>query len=544
MQSTSTVTVVPDKSFYHPGETVTLSVSATDGTHVEATIMHLAETVAVLDGQLNGGSAALTWTPPRDAPRGYGLTLRLFEGDAVIANASTAFDVLERWTQAPRYGFLSEFQPGRDDAEATMDWLVRYHINGLQFYDWQYRHEALLPPADSYTDPLGRRLSLATVKYLIDAAHTHNIATMPYTAIYGASPAFFQQHRDWALFQATGEPFEFGDGFLYIMDPSPDSPWSEHLLSEFARVLDETTFDGIHIDQYGAPQVGQNATGERVDLAEAFPAFIDQTAALVHEKRGDAGTVIFNAVRNWPVDTVAPADQDVVYIEVWEPYRDFMDLHRLVTRAQTLGNGKPVILAAYMHPDHGANVRLANAIVFASGGYHLELGEPKAMLADPYFPKFGRMGGDTQALMRRYYDFLVRYENRLALGTQDATGDRRDAVQIEGVETHSRQGYDQVAVVVRQGGGFETFSLINLLGLEHGYWEEALPAGPTPQTNLAVRISVSSTVAGVWAASPDSHSLPAQTLTFTTETDDNGSYVAFTLPGLDYWQMIVLDYGA
>lgn len=542
MQVNAAVDIVPHKAFFRPGEPATFLVTARGGERAEATITHLVATVAVLDVPLRDGSAALAWTPPPDAPRGYGITVRLLDGDRTLATASTAFDVLERWTQAPRYGFLSEFAPGRDDAQAAIDGLLRYHVNGLQFYDWQYRHETLLPPGDPYTDPLGRRMSLATVERLIDAAHARGIAAMPYTAIYGASPAFYQQHPEWALLQATGKPFEFADGFLIIMDPSPGSPWNAHLLGEFARVLDETAFDGIHIDQYGAPQIGKNAAGERVDLAEVFPAFIDQTAVLVREKRGEAGAVIFNAVRNWPVDTVAPSDQDAVYIEVWDPYRDFMDLHRLVVRAQDLGGGKPVILAAYIHPDHRHNVRLANAVIFASGGTHLELGEPGAMLADPYFPKFGAMDADVQATTRRYYDFLVRYEDVLATGTTDATAARGDALLIEGVRTRSLRSRDRVAVIVRQGRDFETFSLVNLLGLDSGEWARPLASGPDPLDDVALRIYTDRPVASLWWASPDGDDLGAFPIDTAAGRDENGAYVALRLPRLDYWTMIVLEY--
>lgn len=542
MQVNAAVDIVPHKAFFRPGETATFLVTARGGERAEATITHLAETVAVLDVIMRDGSAVLTWTPPPDAPRGYGITVRLLDGDRTLATASTAFDVLERWTQAPRYGFLSEFAPGRDDAEATIDGLLRYHVNGLQFYDWQYRHETLLPPGDPYTDPLGRRMSLATVERLIDAAHARGIAAMPYTAIYGASPAFYQQHPEWALLQATGKPFEFADGFLIIMDPSPGSPWNAHLLGEFARVLDETAFDGIHIDQYGAPQIGKNAAGERVDLAEVFPAFIDQAAALVRDRRGAAGAVIFNAVRNWPVDTVAPSDQDAVYIEVWDPYRDFMDLHRLVVRAQDLGGGKPVILAAYIHPDHRHNVRLANAVIFASGGTHLELGEPGAMLADPYFPKFGAMDADVRATTRRYYDFLVRYEDVLATGTTDATAARGDALLIEGVRTRSLRSRDRVAAIVRQGRAFETFSLVNLLGLDSGEWARPLAGGPDPLEDVALRIYTDRPVARLWWASPDGDDLGAFPIDTEAGRDENGAYVALRLPRLDYWTMIVLEY--
>jgi dextranase len=544
MQGTTTVTVIPDKSFYRPGETATFSISATGGTRAEAMITHLADTIAVLDVNLDAGSASLTWTPPPEAPRGYGLTLRVYEGDTLCATVSTAFDVLERWTQAPRYGFLSEFRPGRDDAEATMDWLVRYHINGLQFYDWQYRHEALLPSTDPYTDLLGRRMSMDTVKRLIDAAHARNMAAMPYTAIYGASPAFFRQHPDWALLQATGQPFAFGDDFLFIMDPSPGSPWNEHLLAEYAHVLDETAFDGIHIDQYGAPQVGRNAAGERVDLAEVFPAFINQTAALVQERRGHSGAVIFNAVRNWPVDTVAPAAQDVVYIEVWEPYRDFMDLNRLVIGAQTLGGGKPVILAAYIHPDRAHNVRLANAIIFASGGYHLELGEPHAMLADPYFPKFGLMDEAMQTIMRRYYNFQVRYEEVLVTGTTVGAGARDAALTIDGIKTRSLHSRDRVAVIVREGCDFETFSLVNLLGIESGEWTHPLTRGPDPLDDLAIQIRSDRPVSNIWWASPDGDTLETLPLDFLTGRDENGALISFRFPRLDYWSMIVVEYSS
>jgi dextranase len=542
MQADSTLSIAPDKAFFRPGEPAAFSITATGGTRVEATITHLAETVDTLHAAVIEGKATLAWTPPPAAPRGYGVTARLLDDEGnTVATDSTAFDVLDTWTQAPRYGFLSQFEAGRDNIAATMGWAARYHVNGLQFYDWQYRHETLLPPDENYADLLGRRMSLDTVLRLIDAAHARHIAAMPYTAIYGASVAFYREHPDWALFQRPDHPYEFGDNFLIIMDPSPGSPWAEHLLGEFARVLDETPFDGIHLDQYGAPKVGFNAGGERVDLAQAIPGFIDQTAHIVHERRGDQGAVIFNAVGNWPVETVAPADQDAVYIEVWEPYRDFMDLRRLIAGAEALGGGKPVILAAYIPPDRLPNVRLADAIIFASGGTHLELGEPGAMLADPYFPKFGLMDAETQAILRRYYDFLVRYEEVLALDTSGAA-DRAQALTIAGIETQKLRSKDIVAVIARQGLDFETFSLINLMGIESGRWDTALSKGPDLLADLSVQIRADRPVARVWMASPDGDTLDAQPLALTTGTDDAGSTIAFTVPRLEYWTMIVVEY--
>jgi dextranase len=304
-----------------------------------------------------------------------------------LATASTAFDVLDDWTQAPRYGFVSDFRPERDDVEATLAWLTRYHVNGLQFYDWMYRHEQLLPPAETFTDPLGRPLSLNTVRRLIAAAHARGIAALPYTAIYGASPTFQTAHPEWTLLDAEHQPLLFAGDFLRIMNPAAESPWRAHLLREFEQVLEQTAFDGVHVDQYGDPKEGYDAQDRRVDLALVFPDFIRASKEVVQRHRGKRGTVIFNAVGNWPIETVAPSDQDVVYIEVWPPHTTYEDLHRLIVAGQRLSGGKPVVLAAYLDPAWCPNVRLTDAVIFASGGFHIELGERRGMLADPYFPK-------------------------------------------------------------------------------------------------------------------------------------------------------------
>src|SRR6185312_2322336 len=50
---------------------------------------------------------------PTESFRGYGVDLTLCdEYDSPWEQKSTALDVLESWTQAPRYGFLADFAPG------------------------------------------------------------------------------------------------------------------------------------------------------------------------------------------------------------------------------------------------------------------------------------------------------------------------------------------------------------------------------------------------------------------------------------------------
>jgi len=544
--------VYPDKAFYRPGEAAQFIVRLTNERQQPARlravvrIHSLAREVARLEKMIVALPGTypqwVTWVPPVESPVGYGVDVEVVDDDGIVVDvASTAFDVLERWTQSPRYGFLSNFSPGRDDIAETMDWLVRYHINGLQFYDWMYRHENLLTPQEPYSDPLGRRLSRRTVDALVEAAHRRNIAAMPYTAIYGASEPFFQAHPDWALYNAEGQPIPFGEHFLYIMNPDPASPWTQHLMTEFAEVLQKTAFDGIHLDQYGDPKAGFDSQGNPVPLADVIPEFINLTKKVVTEVRPD-GAVVFNAVDNWPIETVAPTRQDFVYIEVWPPHTLYQDLWDLIAKAQHLGGNKPVVLAAYIDPDQARNVRLADAVIFASGGYHIELGERGGMLADPYFPKYKTMTPELADILRRYYDFAVRYENVLSIGTRDTTVEHAGRVSIEGVSTDSARATDKVWPIVRQGDRVVTINLINLMGISSPEWNGALRAGPTPLEDLTVHYTTDRPVERVWFASPDQRSPAPVHLEFAITLDSEGHRISFSLPRLEYWDMVVVEF--
>ena len=62
-----------------------------------------------------------------------------------------------------------------------------------------------------------------------------------------------------------------------------------------------------------------------------------------------------------------------------------------------------------------AGVLLTDAVIFAFGGAHLELGEH--MLGKEYFPNNNlQMKEDLKASLINYYDFLVAYQNILRDG--------------------------------------------------------------------------------------------------------------------------------
>ena len=81
------------------------------------------------------------------------------------------------------------------------------------------------------------------------------------------------------------------------------------------------------------------------------------------------------------------------------------------------------MLAAYMDYEKSKNagfvnepgVLLANAVIFAFGGAHLEIGEH--YLANEYFPnKNLQMKADLKKALITYYDFLVAYQNLQSRG--------------------------------------------------------------------------------------------------------------------------------
>lgn len=468
-----------------------------------ATIWHLADRVAELEGR-----DCLRWTPPPEARRGYRVRVETSAGVAW-----TAFDVLNEWTDAPRYGYLFDFTPDRSSFD--LDWLLAMHVNGLQFYDWLYRHDMLLPPTDEFRDPLGRPQSLNTVRRLIDEAHARGMAAIPYAAIYAASPPFAAAHPGWGLYDEQGVLFDFADGFLKYMNPA--SGWSAHLAQECAGVVHALPFDGIHLDQYGEPQTGYDASGQSVNLPAALRGAIEQVRAAVPQ---DAA-VLFNLVHNWPLDAIAPAPLDFLYCELWPPMITLGDLARVAEQNRAASNGRVPVVAAYILPERETTVKLAQAVMLASGASHIAHGEDGLYLSDPYFPRAGRPSPALAAHLKRLADFGVAYEELLGYANR-AFWDTELSVPLW--------------VIRRRTARNLAVHLLNAAPDEH--WNGDLPAR-VPQKDVQLTMTVDSEVARIWCATPDSEA-PPQPLSFTQD----GARVMIIVPRIETWTMVCIELAA
>lgn len=489
---------------------------------------------------------------------GFGVEIEVFENGKKTFSKGTAFDILSSWKYAPRYGFLADFSPSDLEDKADLKEMNKHHLNVVQYYDWMYRHHDLIPTTDIFIDPLNRELSLITVKDKIKLAHKYGMKAIGYGAVYAAAPDFFKDNKELALYKNNGEVFGFSD-FLYIMDIARESKWHDHIINEFYKAI-KLGFDGIHMDQYGYPKEAVSiAGGEKTvrNLREDFSMLINDTRKYI-EDLGEEISLIFNAVNNWPVETVARSEEDAVYIEVWPPNDTYQDLYNLITNVKKYTPEKQVILAAYMKPflqelnipaEQAENATLLTmASIFASGGFHLLLGENNGVLSDPYYPKYRNMENEEfKKKLRSYYDFIVKYEELLYEfdiidTTMVNTGGINGEYVFKGIKTSPKADSDSVWSLIKEKPGYKIINLVNFVGVEDMNWNVPKEKLPTEVKNIEISVLTCNVVKAIYIASPDFEEGKALKLDFEYVDGEQGRMIKFVVPVLKVWDLVYIVY--
>ena len=462
------VRLVPLKATFAPEDEIAVELHGGSRAGSIA-LLHLDRVVA--SAKVRSGQRRVAFPPQ---PRG-GYGIELAAGGRVLAR--TAADVLPDPLERPRYGFVSDFSAGRD-VEAAAEHARRLHLNAIQFYDWMYRHARLSPPRDRYEDPLGRPLSLRSVRRLVERFRTAGARSLGYAAVYATGVDDWPRWRDAGLYKPGGSPWQLGEEFLWLVDPA-DRRWLRHFSRELKDAIAAGSFDGFHLDQYGWPKLALRADGTVVDVAQAFTTLIRRLRRELPQ-----ASLIFNNVNDFPTWATARTPQDAIYIEVWPPHDRLEDLAALVTKARSLAPGKAVILAAYLSafataPEAAAlaGARLAMATIFSHGGFHLLNGEDGAVLTDPYYPRHHRLSARGREVMRHWYDFVVRYGDVLfdpdAVDvTRSVTCGINEEIRVTApvpVSVHPEPGSLWVRVV--QLPQRTIVHLVNLAGQRDAHWE-------------------------------------------------------------------------
>ena len=612
-----------DKSRYAPGDTVSVTVELTNATGSDISGGNVAlyamsqQTAADAPASQalnlgNGASSTLTftWTAPQADFTGYMLSAVATDGSGTAVDSiNVAVDVSSSWTRFPRYGYMTNNTFGNQSlstsqAASIMSTMSKYHIDGLQFYDWQYNHDQPLcgtvsAPCASWTDDGNQRTVYASaVKNLINAAHGNHIVAMPYNAIFSAdngsccgAPDYKNQglgiSPTWGVYTDTGHSKPLAFFQWDYMDPSNPS-WQQFIMNQENAAIQAFGFDGFHGDTFGDPDTvdytynGQpagvatnpcttdtesansstpvhNVAGSTTWLSGTFPSFLTYAKSVLGSKY-----LMFNPVTYDHAHCEANTSPvDLLYSELWpndrDQYWDYNTLKQAIDQgfsesasADPAGRGKSLAVAAYVDFANGGggtfntpDVLLMDSTLFASGGSHEELGDTGLMLDyQEYRAGATPMSAALSQSVQKYYDFMTAYENLL----RDGQTNTNQTVSIQGQTVSNQAKPGNVWAFTKSDSDHEIIQLINMVGQSSTLWQTGNcdmcshvtsphPA-PTQLTNIPVKYYYQHQPKAVLFASPDYNGGTTYQLPFTTGTDSGGSYVSFTAPSLNYWDMI------
>lgn len=557
-----------DKARYNPGDRIALSIefenrSDTDvNGDVYINLKEYDKTVGnwKISGIKLGTGEKAVRTVQLDVPasdfKGYLLEIWYKNSTNYLDCKTTAIDISSDWTRFPRYGYIASFN--KQDKQAAADItnsLNKFHINSLMFYDWQFRHDS--PLADNagengsrWEDIAKRPIYGDTVRDYIAQSHNRNIACMNYNLMFGALNNYkdYGVNQEWSVFKDNGHetqdfhplPSSWLSDKIFLFNPG-NSNWQNYIINKEKDVFDVFDFDGWHIDQLGSRGALFDYSGNQVDLAQGYLSFINTAGAQLKDKK-----LAFNAVDMYGQNIVAQSEYlPFLYAEIWSTSSYYSLKSAIDNGYRYTDNKKSTVIAAYMNYKKSggefneASVRLADAVIFAGGGDHLELGD-HGMLSSEYFPnaKLAMSDSLTQAA-RSYYDFMVAYENLL----RDNCIPLKNEISIDNVRTGSGPLPGLVWYFAKSNGKYDILHLINLTSNSSNNWRDDNGQRKPPELkqNLALRYYTSEKIGKVMMASPDSDESIMISLDFTSSSDQNGSYIGVTVPSLEYWDMIVFE---
>ena len=563
-----------DKCSYCPGDTVTLTLSTTATTGMRVRYRYLGDVIA--DTLLS--SRSWTWIAPPEDFRGYMVEVYRSEEDCDNICATIGIDVSSDWTRFPRYGFVATFGSDKtlSKTKSEMKWLNRCHINGVQFQDWHYCHDWPLGGTredglwTSYKDIANRTIYTSAIKNYIRMQHERGMKSIFYNLCLGALDGWQERgvEAEWFIFKdqnhTTKDKHDLPDSWksdIYLLNPANEG-WLAYLAERNDEVYSFLDFDGYQIDQLGSRGNVYDYNGNSVDLRSGYATFINYMKNRHPEKR-----LIMNAVSQWGASQIAGTGKvDFLYNEVWGNQAGnsltsgegrFANIKNVIDENCSLSPNLRTVLAAYMnYTSDGKNfntpgIVMADAVMFALGGSHLELGGDH-MLCREYFPYSGmKWHSQLEDWMTRYYDFLTAYENLLRDNWTERTNVKATCSDVT-INTWEPQA-NQVTLLAREVDGRQVVHLLNFThddsatDVSDDYmlcWHDNEAKRPWPQRfeNLSIKLTGLTGMGRlrrIWVASPDYCGGAMQELTDFRYTSSTGT-VYLTLPSLQFWTMIVI----
>lgn len=544
-----------DKALYAPGDVVTFMIN---NVLQNCQVRYRSAGKVVRQHPLD--DKTWTWKTPSDDFVGYMVEIfRNVNADEEKIYATIAVDVSSDWTRFPRYGFVSDYgaeklADGVIDKE--MAFLNRCHINGIQFYDWHDKHHAPLAlvdgrQPDTYKDIANRVICTSVIKKYIDVQHRYGMKSLFYNLCFGVleDAASDGVAQEWRLFRhrdRTGDVFlHLPDNWksdIYLVNPG-NADWQNFLAEKNSEVYSHFDFDGFHVDQLGNWGTLYDWSGNPVSLPEGYASFLRRMKEVHPDK-----CLVMNAVSGFGGKQIAEtASTEFLYNEVWQDQDEFVDLYDIIKTNDKCSNYRQkTVFAAYMN--YGCSGRdfnipgvlLTDAVIFAIGGAHLELGDH--MLCREYFPsREVKMDVALQRQIVVYYDFLTAYQQLLRGADSRMTRQYElnplGTSNVKFSQWPPRSG--TVTLFAKQSQGKHVLHFLNFVSADNTSWRDLNGTMPQPRTlsKLKVKIPLDHPIHRVWMASPDYHGGAFQPIPYASV--EGG--VLLELPFLKYWDMVVIE---
>lgn len=544
--------ITTDKAIYAPKAQINFNISGSIPEGAKIRIRHGADVVE--DQPLITNT--FSWTAPSTDNMGYIVDVYTLSDNKENIYGTIGVDVSSNWKRFPRYGFVGTYDASKTSSqiENELSFLNRCHINGLQFYDWQNKHHWPLGGNSNellyeYKDIANRQVITSVVKNYISGAHQLGMKAMFYNLCYGAlddAKADGVSNR-WFLYKNNKhsdiDKLDLSNDWksdIYLLDPA-NKDWQNYIIERNNDVYNSLDFDGFHIDQVGDRGTVYDYYGGNVNLPRSFASFIKAVKNARPEK-----SLVMNAVSRFGQQNIAGTnDVDFLYNEMWGTEDMFSDFGKVINENNYFsGNTMNTVFAAYMNYGKSGSqgtfntpgILLTDAVIFALGGAHLELGDH--MLCHEYFPNSNlQMSSELKKNIIAYYDFMTAYENLLRDGGQQTASDIVSGNQSICINAWPPLMHG-VTAINRNVGNRQVINLINFSKANSLSWRDMNGTQPEPTafSNIPVRIKAVG-VKKVWVASPDYIGGAPQQISFKQD----GDYVLTTVPNLKYWSMIVLE---
>ncbi len=554
--------IYTNKSMYAPGEAVQVTVELYGsqighGTILQIVVRHFDTVVQTLERSLQEGTSQeqFSLSMPTEDFKGYSLEVYVKQQNQVVDYGMSAVDVSSDWNRFPRYGYITKLDHRTDTEIAeSLDRLKKHHINGLFYYDVFDSQEKPLAgsveqPAEEWKSLAGQTVDAQSLKKTISMGHDRNMCSFFYNLIFGAYDNYEEQgiSPEWGIYKDQAHQDQDSHDLggtnwetpkLWMFNPA-NTEWQNHFLKVQRDFLQVYDFDGLQMDSLGARGRRYDYWGNELELDQTYTPFLKRLKEL--DTR-----ILFNPVGGYGLQQKLNSGvYDAVYVEVWPgDGRDYLYLKNTLDRIYAVTKGeRGSILGAYM--DYNVTkgeafnlpgILYTNAMLTAAGGSHLELGDT-GMLSSEYYPGNSlRISRELGKRIQDYYSFMVAYENLLR-----GPGLKETAAKtiVNGSMTSSETKPGEIYSFTKKKDNMTIVQILNYDGASTSDWVDSRGAQTAPiiKYDVTVSQSLDHKPSSVSVMSPDYHHGILQQVPFTYDSD---GIVTFTLPYLEYWDMVVI----